>query len=235
MRKLSEILYNEMIRVTRHKLKNILPPLNWYLRDINQAFEESGVTNDKLEKSKHYAMSKMLYLKEITHELGKAIIDPKGMKYSKVIFQELLDEVKDGILKTFEQESVVGEVEFCLDIEQDLVAEISRQHMYDTLFNIIKNGLEAQEDENKIEIKAYTVGENVTIEIIDHGVGFEEENLFSYYYPGFSDKDKGPGSGYGVYLSSTNIHKHHGTIEVDNSPDSGARIIIRIPKEQRHG
>ena len=233
LRKLSKMLYNEMISVTRHKLKNIILPIDWYITDLNEAFEKSGITDDNLEKTKHNAMLYLMYLKEIMNEFGEIIIDPKSINFTKVKFQDILNEVIEEVLKTIKQESGENDVEFIVNVEENLVVEISRPKMYDTLFNIIKNGIEEQETEKRIEIKAYTNNGSVIIQIIDYGKGFK--NIFSYYYPGLSDKGKGPGSGYGIITSINNIHNHHGSIEIDDIPEIGTKTIIKIPKEQRHG
>jgi len=232
LRKLTEIHINEIISTTRHKLKNLVLPMKRYFREIDSFINEYDNKDKRFEKSKELAELKLTHLEQLADDLEKITVDRSKMIFTEENLKKIIDEVIDGVGIIFDEEDSVGKIEFNIDVDKDLIVEVSRSHIYDALFNIIKNGCEAQTENHRIDIKVIDVMDNILIEVRDYGHGFDDKTIFSLTYPGFSAKDKGTGSGYGAYITATNIHNHRGNIHIDDSVETGALIIIKIPKRQ---
>ena len=65
------------------------------------------------------------------------------------------------------------------------------------------------------------------LEIADNGPGFSNHVKDRLFQPYFTTKKDG--SGLGLAIARKVITAHGGTLEADNSPDGGARFVVRIP------
>ena len=232
LRILTEIHINEIISTTRHKLKNLVLPMKRYFGKIDQFINEYNIQDKIFEKSKQLAELKITHLEQLAEDLEKITIDRKKMIFTQENLKNIINEVIDGIKIVFEEEYSIDNININVDIDKALIIEVSRSHIYDALFNVIKNGCEAQNDNHRIDIKVIDVMDNIRIEVRDYGHGYDTHATFSTTYPGLSDKNEGKGSGYGNYITAINIHNHRGNLHIDNAVEPGVLHIIKIPKRQ---
>jgi len=99
--------------------------------------------------------------------------------------------------------------------------------------NIIMNAVQAMPVDETLKIVTQKKGENIRIDFIDSGPGIAEENLGKLFDPFFTTKDIGEGTGLGLYISHSIIHRHAGTIEAHNNEGGGAFFTITLPIDIR--
>lgn len=75
-----------------------------------------------------------------------------------------------------------------------------------------------------------TEGGDAEIEITDNGPGFAESILPTLGTPYVTTKTSRGGTGLGLFISRGIIEAHGGTLMLDNGPDGGARVRIRLPQ-----
>ena len=74
------------------------------------------------------------------------------------------------------------------------------------------------------------VGEWVTVDVEDTGVGIPLETREKIFRIGFSDwRDGKKGSGLGLYVSRRNIENHGGSIEMTGQVGEGTTVTVRLP------
>jgi signal transduction histidine kinase len=100
------------------------------------------------------------------------------------------------------------------------------------LLNLIANALEAMEEITPSErriILTTRLGTEQMVELIvsDHGPGLPKGNPSKIFEHFFSTKERGMGMGLSIVRSI--VEAHAGTIQAENAPDHGARIVIRLP------
>ena len=101
------------------------------------------------------------------------------------------------------------------------------------LHNLIKNALEAMENEEKkvVEISTRCMDESgcrfVELCICDHGPGFPEEAQGQYFEPYITTKAKG--TGLGLAIVKKIVEEHGGMVSAENRPGKGAMVTIRLP------
>jgi nitrogen fixation/metabolism regulation signal transduction histidine kinase len=108
--------------------------------------------------------------------------------------------------------------------------------------NLLKNAKEADASTVNINIEIHTntqvmnqktYGNNISIELIDDGHGFN--NLGNLFVPLYSTKEQG--QGIGLSFCRNIIEQHHGTINLENNHltllgSKGVRVLITLPITQ---
>jgi len=76
-------------------------------------------------------------------------------------------------------------------------------------------------------IAGVTSGKYAQVEITDKGPGLSDDVKQHLFDPYFTTKSGG--SGLGLAIARKVISAHDGILEADNSPDGGARFVVRLP------
>jgi len=124
-------------------------------------------------------------------------------------------------------------VEFSLSLD-NTIPEFSfdRDRLQEVLINLIKNSIEAMEENGKINIstvlKESSEEKNVELSLEDNGKGLTV-NASLIFVPHFTTKEKG--SGLGLAISKRIIEAHNGTIQARSEPGKGTKFIITLPVE----
>ena len=100
------------------------------------------------------------------------------------------------------------------------------------LLNLIINALDAVEGlpsaERRIIISTRSdKGDVAEVSVRDFGVGLPKDRPDKVFDHFFSTKQKGMGMGLTIVRSI--IEAHGGTIDAENAPDRGARMVVRLP------
>jgi signal transduction histidine kinase len=72
-------------------------------------------------------------------------------------------------------------------------------------------------------------GNRFTIEITDNGCGMDEETRKKIFFPFFTAKKDGKGTGLGLYIAKSLIDEMSGRIEVRSEPGRGSTFSLSIP------
>ncbi|WP_291994471.1 PAS domain S-box protein [Candidatus Accumulibacter sp. ACC003] len=71
------------------------------------------------------------------------------------------------------------------------------------------------------------------VEVKDNGRGMSEDVQRRIFEPFYTTKPVGQGTGLGMSVSYSIVHKHHGRIELESMPGSGSRFRVWIPIKHR--
>ena len=130
----------------------------------------------------------------------------------------------EDIVETYK----LPEIEFELDIPENLNILIDKKGLFSTVSNIVKNATEWAN--SKVKIKAYKLKGNFIIEVEDDGEGIDESIKELIFEP-FYTKKLG-GSGLGLAIAKRFVVENNGNIFVDKSDLGGAKFVITIPLEK---
>lgn len=113
--------------------------------------------------------------------------------------------------------------------------------------NIVSNSIDAIEsaialgrwqDEQELPpticiATSYEIDDEISISIIDNGIGISEEHRSRIFDPFFTTKDVGKGTGLGLAISYQIITaRHHGELTYSSEIGYGTEFLIRIPVNQ---
>ena len=75
-------------------------------------------------------------------------------------------------------------------------------------------------------------GEYAYLSIADTGIGMSEDVIEKIFYPFFTTKGNGKGSGMGLSVVHGIVTSLNGAIKVDSKPDKGSKFNIYLPKSK---
>ena len=97
--------------------------------------------------------------------------------------------------------------------------------------NLMLNAEEALRESNggNIVITTQIDGDWTKVSIADDGTGIPEENLNQVFYPFFSTKGVGEGTGLGLSTCYGIVTAHGGLIRAENNEMGGATFTVELP------
>ena len=134
-----------------------------------------------------------------------------------------------------------GKVKVQKDYRQDKIMVMGNPGHLDQVFiNLMINAIDAMVQGGTLTISVRASqqdqnGQSVPVAKIcfqDTGPGIAAVNYENIFAPFFSTKDKGKGTGLGLYISHEIIEKHGGVIAVESEVGHGAKFIIKLPLAQ---
>ncbi|MEV9546618.1 sensor histidine kinase [Aliarcobacter butzleri] len=218
----------EMIGNIAHQWRQPLNALGLILQNLKFSYEIGELDEKMIDKSVKKATL-------LTENMSKTIDDfrnffrPNKAKENFKI-NEGITKAVELIESTFEHNNIKLEKDFASsEIEFFGFANEFSQ----VILNLLTNAKDAVL-ENKIEnpliiIQTKIDDEYIYISIKDNGLGIKDEIINKIFEPYFTTKDKGKGTGIGLYMSKIIIENNmNGKIEVKNE-QNGANVIIKLP------
>ena len=101
--------------------------------------------------------------------------------------------------------------------------------LQEVFLNLLTNAVDAMPTGGMLRIGTARESDTVLLSIADSGPGIPPEERERIFEPFFTTKEPGKGSGLGLAVCRQIIQAHRGTIQVIETPGSGATFEIRIP------
>lgn len=206
---------NSLFKIT-HEVKNPIAVCKGYL-DMLDVYD--------VEKASRY-------IPIIRGEIARSLdIMSDFMEFSKIkIDKELVD--INMLLEDIETDmglfiSSKNIVFSCKLVKDEVYIEGDYSRLKQVFINVIKNSMEAIENEGKIEIITHILKGQYYIEISDNGCGMDKETLEKVKEMFFTTKVKG--TGLGVSLSNEIIRAHNGSIDYSSKVGKGTKVVVKLP------
>ena len=153
------------------------------------------------------------------------------MEFSKIKIDKeiidinlLLEDVEEELKLLMDSKNILFE---CKLIQEEVYVEGDYNRLKQVFVNMVKNSLEAIEGRGLIQIVTHILKGMYYIEIIDDGMGMDEETLSHVKEMFFTTKVKG--SGLGVSLSNEIIKSHQGSMDYFSKVGKGTKVIVKLP------
>lgn len=119
---------------------------------------------------------------------------------------------------------------------EPVVMEASAKQMRELLMNLVGNGLKYNQPGGNVWVTVRRLGENLTIEVRDDGVGISEEDqrrIFERFYR----VDKGRsrkmgGTGLGLSIVKHIVEYYDGEISLQSKLGEGSTFFVALPMEK---
>jgi len=124
--------------------------------------------------------------------------------------------------------------------EEALMAWFDTEFLNKSLINLLSNAFKFTPDGGYISVSTLNtkdaLGHNeVVISITDNGKGIQQKDIhsiFDRFYQGEGQSNVQQGSGIGLHLVKNLIELHHGTVEVESTPNVKTTFRITLPIEK---
>lgn len=155
------------------------------------------------------------------------------LNLQSVILQDILNEVLDYQLPEAQKKQIIIKYHI-LEEPINMIADSLRLNQVVT--NLISNAINYSPNESQIEIivgymdSTYSA---VKINVMDNGIGIDEESLKTIFQP-FSqahNNTTGSGTGLGLSISKQIVDAHGGKIEVESVEGEGSHFTVYLPVE----
>lgn len=220
--------WGEVARRLAHEIKNPLTPIQLSAERLRHKYLATMPAADAevLDRATHTIVQQVETMKEMV----KAFSDyarPPQIRLEQVGINRIVNEVVE--LYQTEQRPISFDLQ--LDPRTPTI-EADAGRLRQVLHNLIKNALEAcGRDGAYIRITTDCAEQTgcryVELSVCDDGPGIPEEMLANLFEPYVTSKPKG--TGLGLAIVKKIVEEHGGMIWVENMPEGGACIMIRLP------
>ncbi|WP_373445990.1 HAMP domain-containing sensor histidine kinase [Salinicoccus bachuensis] len=147
-------------------------------------------------------------------------------------FTQLLDKLGNR----FRHEMVENGIHFAITKgDGDLVFDFDFDKLSQVFTNLLDNAIRYTSEGDHITINADMTERHVTIEVTDTGTGIRPEHqqrIFERFYKVDESRTRGQhGTGLGLYIVKSIIHRHNGTIDLESTFGEGTSFRITLPKK----
>lgn len=122
-----------------------------------------------------------------------------------------------------------------LEVQDEIELEGSRDVLRWAVENVLRNAVRFAPEQSVVEVRMERRGENVAIEVRDHGPGVPSSDLEAIFRPFFRvapDRDrKTGGRGLGLAIAERAVRVHGGTIEAVNT-EQGLQVTLTVPSRR---
>ncbi len=134
------------------------------------------------------------------------------------------------VLGLLEEEIHLRKVSVSLNIQGDLPdINIKEHHLFEIINNLVRNALEAIDNDGLLLVLASSIENSVVITIQDTGQGIQTDVKDQIFSPFFTTKKDG--TGIGLVVVKKLVEENHGSIEVRSVVNKGTTFIISFPVE----
>lgn len=214
---------DSLFKIT-HEIKNPIAVCKGYLdmfdvNNINHSKKYIPILREEVERTL-ILLQDFLCMTKI--QINKELID----------INMVLEDVTDNFIPILKERNITEKFNI---VEKNVYMYGDYNRLTQAFINIIKNSVEAFDSSKKNYIKLYTElsDKDITIYVIDNGVGISKENLKKINEPFFTTKCRG--TGLGVSLSYEIILAHNGSIKYESEEGNGTTVTITLPIVKEKG
>ncbi len=203
-----ESAWRDIARRVAHEIKNPLTPMKLSIQHLWNLYK-SDKKNDfeaTLKQTRDMISDEIDKLSKIASSFSDFAKLP-SRNYEQIDINSVLSEV----LSLY---SAIPNIKYEMHLEKDIKKIYADRMELNRVFqNIIKNSVQAIENEGVISVKTYNTRNKVVAEISDNGTGIDDETMRMLFVPNFSTKKTGMGLGLSIAKKSLDDLKAEITIE----------------------
>lgn len=207
-------LYESLFKIT-HEIKNPLAVCKGYLsmfdlKNEKKANKYISIIDQEIDRT-------LILLKDFS-DISKIRIEKNTMDIT-MLMEDVLDEVSLAFNSN---------INFKYNIsEEEIIIEGDYQRLKQVLLNTIKNAKEAITKKGTIVVEGKKIKGVYIINIIDNGIGMDDETNKNIGTPFYTTKKDG--TGLGVSLSKEIVERHNGSITYFSKLYKGTTVRIMLP------
>lgn len=213
--------------VFQHTLKNEILKIVICMDNIKFEIHKGNpgiqILNDKIQT----VLNSTEHLLEMTKRVQSYIKDIVLIE-DIVNLEMIIDEALSSMLLFFEEKNIQIKRLF----RSDVYIRCDYIHVKETICNIIKNSIEAVNQNGIIDIGVIENRKWITVRIADNGSGISKENIPFIFDPYFTTKNRITNFGLGLTYCNNVMLEHGGTLSIHTEMGNGTRMYLNFPKSR---
>lgn len=211
-----------------HDLRTPITVIKGYSEYLDRNAGKENMTGDGIREIAGYINQAAVRLEEYADSVREVqALEDMRLEYGEVLLGSFLEEMRAQLSVMAGQNGK----EICLQagLPQQTV-EMSAAAVFRIMENIVDNSLRFCRE--RIDVGVSFDAPFLTVTITDDGRGFSEKERVEatdYFYKGKAEKKH---FGIGLTICRILAQKHGGTILLDNAPEGGARVTVKIKTEE---
>lgn len=141
-----------------------------------------------------------------------------------------LNELITDLFSLLKTQAIINNIDLSIHFsDQDLMIECEQDKLKQLFINIIKNSIEAIDDDGEISINCKKCSQNDEVQVIicDNGIGISPERLPKLGEPFYSTKEKG--TGLGLMICKKIVKDHNGSLHISSQEHVGTVVEVLLP------
>jgi len=207
-----------------HELNNPLGSILIYAGLVKDDLPDDGITRENVEKIIQETLRSRDIVKGLLEFARPKKLDIKDVNINEIVAKtmEMLSQNKDLFEKT------ELDVRTC---KHSLIVRADAGQMQQVLTNLIINAVDACQKDCRVEVRCGRTDDDrfVFVQVRDNGSGIPEENLRKIFEPFFTTKGGKGGTGLGLAVTYSIVHRHKGRIEVESEVGKGTTFKVVLP------
>ncbi|MPM76667.1 Signal transduction histidine-protein kinase AtoS [bioreactor metagenome] len=201
-----------------HEIRNPLTSIKTYAELLPKKYDNPKF-REMISKDIPYEIERLNSLINELLEYSK----PKKAFKENVNIYEIIEKILALIGNKIQKESV----KINIDIPKDVFVYADKNHLKQIIINLILNGIEAiNKEEKSINISSMESLGKTYLMIEDNGCGMDKEELNKIYDPFYTTKASG--TGLGLFVCYQLMEENNGKIHVSSSKDEGTSFILEF-------
>ncbi|MFC4470424.1 ATP-binding protein [Streptomyces xiangluensis] len=209
-----------------HELRTPLTAITAVTEVLEEELDaETGSVDPMIEPAVRLVVSETRRLNDLVENLMEVTRFDAGT--ARLVLDDV--DIADQITACIDARAWLDAVE--LDAERGITARLDPRRLDVILANLIGNAL--KHGGSPVRVSVREEGDDVLIEVQDHGPGIPEEvlpHVFDRFYKASASRPRSEGSGLGLSIALENAHIHGGELTAANSR-SGAVFTLRLPQD----
>jgi two-component system sporulation sensor kinase C len=145
-----------------------------------------------------------------------------------------LNTIVEKVVPVIEKEAAFKGIKLTTRISRDaLRLNMQKDLLRVAIFHVMKNAVEATQQNGSIEVKTSKEHDKVVLTISDTGYGIPDGELDNVFKPFFSTKERG--FGMGLPLVKQIVSEHLGDLVIESKAGSGSIFRMIFPTTWREG
>lgn len=211
-----------------HDLRTPITVIKGYSEYLDRNIGKDVLTEDgtrEIATYIHQAASRLEDYANSVHEVQA--LEDISLEYKEISLADLMNEMQTQLSILSEQHQT--KINISEQLPQQVVS-IAPAAVFRIVENIVSNSL--RYCKSQIDLDFSYSQSFLTITVTDDGKGFSAQDraeAVNYFYKGKKEKEH---FGIGLTICKILAEKHGGTISLDNMPDGGARVTVKLKIEE---
>ena len=222
-----------LVGTLAHEIRNPLSTIRLNMELLAEDFESTDLDSPTKQRDRR-AKAKIDLVRQECDRQQKLLSDFLDFARQESLNLEpgSLNTEIEQLLDFFAPQAEERGVEIVRYLDPELpTVRLDREIFRAALLNLIINAVQSMETGGQLVVRTRSSGLGVVLELIDTGLGMDEETLAKAFRAFYTTKQGG--SGLGLPTARKIVEAHAGTIDIESAAGRGTKVSIWLPAPPR--